>query len=85
MTIDSARRVMSRQCGLPNSRLHHHGAYSGATKQRMFALMLLPDLPAKTSHRLLKGVTWIGMDAAVAAHVRFANWLVESGAKARAS
>jgi hypothetical protein len=77
--------VMSGQCGLPNSRLYDHGAYSGATKQRMFALMLLPDLPAKTSHRLLKSVTWIEMDAAVPAHTRFANWLVESGAKASAS
>jgi hypothetical protein len=38
-------------------------------KQRMFAPVLLQDLPSKTSHRLLRSVTWIEVDAAFPAHI----------------
>jgi hypothetical protein len=35
----------SDPCGLLNSQLFHHGADSGAIKQRMLAPVLLQDLP----------------------------------------
>lgn len=70
MTIGSwARPGKPDSCGLPNSQLFHHGAYSDAIKQRLFALVLLQDLPSKTSHCLLESVTWTGADAAFPAHV----------------
>jgi hypothetical protein len=59
-----------RQCGLPNSPLFHHDAYSSVVKQRMLvAPVRLQDLPSKTSHRLLRSVTWTGIDAGFTAHI----------------
>jgi hypothetical protein len=64
-----SERSMSRQCGLPNGQLFHHGAFSGGIKQRMSAPVLLQDLPSKTSHRLLKSVTWAEVNATFPAHI----------------
>ena len=75
---------MSRLCGLPNSQLYLRGAHFNAIKQRMFASVLPHDLPSKTSHRLLRSASWAEVDGAFPAHTRFANWLVESRARASA-
>ena len=39
------------------------------SRQRMFAAVRLEDLPSKTSHRLLKSVTWTEVDGASLAHI----------------
>jgi hypothetical protein len=57
------------QCGLPNSQMFHRGAYFVAVRQRMIAAVQLEDLPSKTSHRLLKSVTWTEVEGASHAHI----------------